>query len=224
MHIVLIALVMDFSGLVLAEAVLSYVGIGVDPSTISFGTMINMARAELARGADGLVVVGRGLRVHVRARAGGQPVRRRGARRLRPAPRLGAPSPASAGPTMKDSPMRRFASTTASCAGCPPIPEPDNRPPGPWRVLLARDAHAGKGAAPAGVVARVAEILGVDGADVRNAEFARVFGGNGLLPGMEPTPRATAATSSATGRGNSATGARSLGESINARGEHGELH
>jgi peptide/nickel transport system permease protein len=49
MHIVLIALVMDFSGLVLAEAVLSYVGIGVDPNTISFGTMINAARMELAR-------------------------------------------------------------------------------------------------------------------------------------------------------------------------------
>jgi peptide/nickel transport system permease protein len=49
MHIVLIALVMDFSGLVLAEAVLSYVGVGVDPSTISFGTMINAARMELAR-------------------------------------------------------------------------------------------------------------------------------------------------------------------------------
>jgi peptide/nickel transport system permease protein len=49
MHIVLIALVMDFSGLVLAEAVLSYVGIGVDPSTISFGTMINTARMELSR-------------------------------------------------------------------------------------------------------------------------------------------------------------------------------
>ena len=49
MHIVLIALVMDFSALVLAEAVLSYVGIGVDPSTISFGTMINAARMELAR-------------------------------------------------------------------------------------------------------------------------------------------------------------------------------
>lgn len=49
MHIVLIALVMDFSGLVLAEAVLSYVGIGVDPNTISFGTMINAARLELAR-------------------------------------------------------------------------------------------------------------------------------------------------------------------------------
>ena len=49
MHIVVISLVMDFSGLVLAEAVLSYVGIGVDPNTISFGTMINAARMELAR-------------------------------------------------------------------------------------------------------------------------------------------------------------------------------
>jgi peptide/nickel transport system permease protein len=49
MHIVLISLVMDFSGLVLAEAVLSYVGVGVDPSMISFGTMINGARLELGR-------------------------------------------------------------------------------------------------------------------------------------------------------------------------------
>ena len=49
MHIVIISLVMDFSGLVLAEAVLSYVGIGVDPSTTSFGTMINGARLEMAR-------------------------------------------------------------------------------------------------------------------------------------------------------------------------------
>jgi len=49
MHIVIIALVMDFSSLVLAEAVLSYVGIGVDPTMISFGAMINNARMELAR-------------------------------------------------------------------------------------------------------------------------------------------------------------------------------
>ena len=49
MHIVLISVVMEFSGLVLAEAVLSYVGVGVDPSTISFGTMINNARLEMAR-------------------------------------------------------------------------------------------------------------------------------------------------------------------------------
>ena len=49
MHLIIIALVMDFSGLVLAEAVLSYVGVGVDPTTLSFGTMINAARLELAR-------------------------------------------------------------------------------------------------------------------------------------------------------------------------------
>ncbi len=47
MHLILIAMVMDFSGLVLAEAVLSYVGVGVDPSTFSYGTMINAARLEL---------------------------------------------------------------------------------------------------------------------------------------------------------------------------------
>jgi peptide/nickel transport system permease protein len=49
MHIVLITLVLDFSGLVLAEAVLSYVNIGVDPTMNSWGNMINSARLELAR-------------------------------------------------------------------------------------------------------------------------------------------------------------------------------
>lgn len=49
MHIVMITIVLDFSGLVLAEAVLSYVGVGVDPSSISWGNMINGARLELAR-------------------------------------------------------------------------------------------------------------------------------------------------------------------------------
>jgi peptide/nickel transport system permease protein len=49
MHIVLISVVMEFSALVLAEAVLSYVGVGVDPSTISFGTLINAARMEMGR-------------------------------------------------------------------------------------------------------------------------------------------------------------------------------
>jgi peptide/nickel transport system permease protein len=48
-HIVLISVVMDFSGLVLAEAVLSYVGVGVDPASYSWGNMINGARLELAR-------------------------------------------------------------------------------------------------------------------------------------------------------------------------------
>lgn len=48
-HLVLIAVVLDFSSLVLAEAVLSYVGVGVSPLTISWGNMINSARLELAR-------------------------------------------------------------------------------------------------------------------------------------------------------------------------------
>jgi peptide/nickel transport system permease protein len=49
MHIVVIVSVLDFSGLVLYEAVLSYVGVGVDPTTNSFGTMINGARNEMSR-------------------------------------------------------------------------------------------------------------------------------------------------------------------------------
>jgi len=49
MHIVIITFVLDFSFLVLAEAVLSYVGVGVSPMTLSWGNMINAARLELAR-------------------------------------------------------------------------------------------------------------------------------------------------------------------------------
>jgi len=49
MHIVLITIVLDFSGLVLAEAVLSYINIGVDPTMNSWGNMINSARLEMAR-------------------------------------------------------------------------------------------------------------------------------------------------------------------------------
>jgi peptide/nickel transport system permease protein len=49
MHIVLITAVLNFSGLVLAEAVLAYIGVGVDPTMMSFGGMINAARLEMAR-------------------------------------------------------------------------------------------------------------------------------------------------------------------------------
>lgn len=49
LHIVMITVVLDFSGLVLAEAVLSYVNIGVDPTMNSWGNMINSARLEMAR-------------------------------------------------------------------------------------------------------------------------------------------------------------------------------
>jgi peptide/nickel transport system ATP-binding protein len=49
MHIVLITVVLEFSGLVLYEAVLSYLGIGVDPSMNSFGSMIEKSRFEMSR-------------------------------------------------------------------------------------------------------------------------------------------------------------------------------
>ena len=48
-HLMLIVTVLDFSALVLYEAVLSYVGVGVDPSMNSFGGMINLARNEMCR-------------------------------------------------------------------------------------------------------------------------------------------------------------------------------
>jgi len=48
-HLMLITTVLDFCGLVLYEAVLSYVGVGVDPSMNSFGGMINLARSEMSR-------------------------------------------------------------------------------------------------------------------------------------------------------------------------------
>jgi peptide/nickel transport system permease protein len=48
-HIILITLVLDFSMFVLAEALLSYIGVGVDPSMHSWGNMINAARSELSR-------------------------------------------------------------------------------------------------------------------------------------------------------------------------------
>ncbi|NBX84099.1 MAG: ABC transporter permease [Gammaproteobacteria bacterium] len=49
MHIIIISVVLDFSYLVLAESLLTYIGIGVSPMTISWGNMINAARLELAR-------------------------------------------------------------------------------------------------------------------------------------------------------------------------------
>ena len=48
-HLMLIVTVLEFSSLILYEAVLSYVGVGVDPSMNSFGGMINFARNEMNR-------------------------------------------------------------------------------------------------------------------------------------------------------------------------------
>lgn len=49
MHLVLINFVLGFSGLVLAEAILSYLGVGSPVGTPSWGSMIDGARSELSR-------------------------------------------------------------------------------------------------------------------------------------------------------------------------------
>ena len=85
MHLVLITTVLDFSALVLYEAVLSYVGVGVDPSMNSFGGMINLARNEMARDPVVWWSFAAAFALHGDAGARRQPVRRRRARRLRPA-------------------------------------------------------------------------------------------------------------------------------------------
>ena len=49
MHLVVIKFVLGFSGLVLAEAVLSYLGVGSPVGSASWGAMIDAARSELSR-------------------------------------------------------------------------------------------------------------------------------------------------------------------------------
>ena len=53
LHIILIAIVLDFSGLVLSEAVLTYIGVGVDPTMFSWRNIINSARLEM--GCDPII-------------------------------------------------------------------------------------------------------------------------------------------------------------------------
>jgi hypothetical protein len=68
-----------FFGLVLAEAVLSYVGIGVDPGTAELRYDDQRRAHGTGPRTDGVVEPGGRLHFHVRAGAGGQPVRRCGA-------------------------------------------------------------------------------------------------------------------------------------------------
>jgi peptide/nickel transport system permease protein len=49
MHLVFINFILGFSGLVLAEAILSYLGVGAPIGTASWGIMIDSARLELSR-------------------------------------------------------------------------------------------------------------------------------------------------------------------------------
>jgi peptide/nickel transport system permease protein len=47
MYLIIIEMTLDFSSLVMSETVLTYIGIGVEPGTGSWGTMIMMADREL---------------------------------------------------------------------------------------------------------------------------------------------------------------------------------
>ena len=49
-HLILIDFSLGFVGAVKGEVILSYLGLGVEPGTPSWGTMINYAKQELARG------------------------------------------------------------------------------------------------------------------------------------------------------------------------------
>jgi peptide/nickel transport system permease protein len=49
LHIIIITFSLGFSGIVLSEAVLTYLGVGVKVSRISWGRMISYAKIELAR-------------------------------------------------------------------------------------------------------------------------------------------------------------------------------
>jgi peptide/nickel transport system permease protein len=50
MYLIIIELTLDFSGLVMSEAVLTFIGVGVEPGTGSWGRMIMMADRELPNG------------------------------------------------------------------------------------------------------------------------------------------------------------------------------
>jgi peptide/nickel transport system permease protein len=49
MHLVLISAILGFSNIVLAEAILSYLGVGAPVGTASWGVMIDAGRTELGR-------------------------------------------------------------------------------------------------------------------------------------------------------------------------------
>jgi peptide/nickel transport system permease protein len=48
-HIVIITFTLSFGGIVMSEAILSYLGLGVEVDTVSWGRMIQGARMEFSR-------------------------------------------------------------------------------------------------------------------------------------------------------------------------------
>jgi peptide/nickel transport system permease protein len=50
MHLVIIEMTLDFSGLVMSEAILTFIGLGAEPGTGSWGRMLMTADRELPNG------------------------------------------------------------------------------------------------------------------------------------------------------------------------------
>jgi len=48
-HIIIITFTLSFGGIIMSEAILSYIGMGVSDTTVSWGTMIQQSRMELSR-------------------------------------------------------------------------------------------------------------------------------------------------------------------------------
>ena len=72
--------------------------------------------------------------------------------------------------------------------------------------------------------AEVADLLGFDESDILDPRFAEVFGGNALLPGMEPYAACYGGHQFGNWAGQLGDGrAITLGESINAQGQRWEL-
>jgi protein adenylyltransferase len=70
----------------------------------------------------------------------------------------------------------------------------------------------------------VARLVGLDEADVRSPEFADIFAGNALMPGMEPYAACYGGHQFGNWAGQLGDGrAITLGETVNARGERWEL-
>ena len=68
MYLVIIEMTLDFSGLVMSEAVLTYIGVGVEPGTGSWGRMIMVGRQGAAQ--RHMVEPHRGVGIPLSSRAG----------------------------------------------------------------------------------------------------------------------------------------------------------
>ena len=124
---ILVQATVSIPAAIIAEAVLSFLGLGVQPPTPSWGTMLNAAQAFLETGAvDGVVAGARDLR----PRALVQPGRRRDPRRPRPpglldmarGARAGRALARERGPSRRSARRQREARHGGTAGGAPGAP------------------------------------------------------------------------------------------------------